>query len=58
MRKDISAFREASLLTMLDIIKRSMKESIFIRITDNEIEKMTKATDNYILFEKEKDFLK
>lgn len=58
MRKDMSAFKEASLRTMLDIIKKSMKEAIFSGITDNETEKMTKAADNYIMYEKEKDSLK
>lgn len=43
---------------MLDIIKSSIKDQIFLDITDNEIDKMTLQIDIYIIYEQEKDILK
>lgn len=57
MRKNISTFREVTLLTMLDIIKKQMKNYIFEAITDIEIDKMTLLIDKYIIYEKTKDHI-
>lgn len=58
MRKYLSTFKEASLLTMLDVIKKLMKNQIQVMISDNEIEKMTLQIDSYVLYEMEKDHIK
>ncbi|KAL4429108.1 hypothetical protein ABPG74_015136 [Tetrahymena malaccensis] len=57
MRKEIDIFKEASLLTMLDVIKEQMQYQLHLHLNDNDIQKAILQINNYVLYEKEKDVI-
>ncbi|KAL4472304.1 hypothetical protein ABPG72_011665 [Tetrahymena utriculariae] len=55
MRREINVLQEASLLTMLDVIKNQMQYQLHLHLNDNDIQKAILQINNYVVYEQEKD---